>query len=208
MPVSALSERVRVRTADFLRFGHRLATQADEPVDPYGIAREFDLPTSTVAGWLRQMRFHRALAESPSGERVDRPRLYSFFTAHRVARLDPIAEIPTDMDTPALARHLDDHGIPHALAMISAANRWAFYEDHRDTQLYVGRRDVPRIRRLVIPGRNRLQLFAERLDDLPTATRGARVTDPFLTMIDCRAHPEGGAYAEFLDKNVVRRRRP
>lgn len=198
---------MRVRLTQFLQWGRGLALARKESVDPYAVARDLGIPPSTTAGWVRQLRFHRALAPTEDGERVDRPRLYAFYTAHRVSRLDPVAEIGTALGAEALAQRLKEEGIDCVAAMISAANRWAFYEDHRDVQLYVGRRDVPRIRRLVPPGPNRLQLFAERLDDLPTATRPMRVTDPFLTMIDCRAHPEGGAYADFLDKNVFRRTR-
>jgi hypothetical protein len=139
---------------------------------------------------------------------VDARRLLQFYTAHRMARLYPATTFTTDLAPAELSRSLHREGIRHGLAMMSAANEWAFFEPRRRIELYVDRRDVARARRVLTPGRTPVDVFADNLNEIPVTTReGLHVTSTFLTIIDCRAHPEGGAHAEFLERNVLFRER-
>ncbi|HVL87100.1 MAG TPA: hypothetical protein VM681_03695, partial [Candidatus Thermoplasmatota archaeon] len=80
--------------------------------------------------------------------------------------------------------------------------------------LYVERGSVRRVRRIAQDARSRrasrgfLQIYTESLSGLSVATRaGLPVTSPFQTVVDLRAHPEGGAHAAFLEANLLPRLR-
>jgi transposase-like protein len=198
---------MRVRTGSHLRFGELLAAQADSgPVRPAQVAREVDAPLSTINEWLRQLRFQRALLTAPQGEIVDRTRLLQFYAATRMARLYPVKTFQTTLTSADLSQALRRESVPHALAMLSAANEWAFFEPRRRVEIYLGRGDISRVTDLVPQGGGvAVDVFAENVAELPVETRGRAVfTNAFLTIIDCRAHPEGGAHAHFLEQSVMR----
>lgn len=199
---------MRERTEAYAALGERLASAGpQEAVRLSDLARELELPTSTVHEWFQQLRFQRALLDAPGGFIVDRPRLLAVLTAHRVARITPVAEVRASVTPATLATALDGASVPHVFAMLTAANAWAFFEPLRAIQLYVPRGEVATVRALMEPGDVTVECFAENLREVPTARRGGLlVTSAFLTLLDCRAHPEGGAHAEFLERNVLRGR--
>lgn len=192
------------RTDAFLRFGESLA-HVTGVARPAELARTLGVPLTTVQEWVRHLRFQRALFEAGPGYRVDRRQLLAVYTAHRVARLTPAFEVGTSLDAPEVGEALRRARIPHAFAMLTAANEWAFYESRRRHQVYVARSNLPRLRQLLPPGGIQLEAFPENLATLSVRPRGGLdVTDAFLTYLDCRAHPEAGAHADFLEHNVLR----
>ena len=171
---------------------------------PGRLAGELEVPLSTVNEWTRQLRFQRVLTSTPSGEFVDRPRLLQFYASTRVARLYPTATLRTRLRPSGLSQLLRRESIDHSLAMLAAANEWAFFEPRRRIELYVSRGDTRRVREVLPPGDNEVDVFWENPAELPIERRGpAVVTSAFLTIVDCRAHPEGGAHAHFLEQNVM-----
>lgn len=195
---------MRSYRADLFRVGHRLADGGGAIVDAHAITRDLGVPSSTAGDWIRQLRFHRALVETPGGDRVDRPRLLSYLTSVRVAALSFVREVHVDGDVVAVSERLAEAGVDHAFGMLTAANEWAFTEPLRSLQLYVPRRRARDIADILPEGDVRLDVFAENLDRLVLARRrGLQVTDAFLTLLDCRAHPEGGAHADFLARTVL-----
>ena len=197
-----------VRSSEFLRFGEHLAHREDLPAGgARPIATQLSIPYTTLIEWWRQFEFQRAIIPSPQGIRVDRPRLLQVLTAHRVARLTPRFDRGIAMDAHAVSTVLEAAGIPHALGMLSAGNEWAFFEPRRDIQVYVAADMLTRVRHALpasSPGPFRLEVFSDNPEHLPIVTRnGVPVTNAFLTLIDCRAHPEGGAHANFLERSVI-----
>lgn len=197
---------MRERTNAYAAFGEQLARlREDDTFRPVEVASRLHLPTSTVHEWVQQLRFQRAIVEASGGYHVDRPRLVATMTAHRIARIAPVAELSTSMDIEALARRLRQESIPHRFAMLTAANAWAFFEPRRSVQVYISRSSASALRSVLEPGSTTVECFAENIAELPHATRGGiEVTSAFLTYLDCRAHPEGGAHASFLERNVLR----
>lgn len=199
---------MRVREGQFFRFGEYLATHVDlDDATAQSVARELDLPYTTLVEWWRHLEYHRAIHASSNGMRVDRPRLMSVLTAHRMPRLTPVAQRTTSLDARGLSRFLQDRQIPHALAILSAANEWAFFEPQHTVQVYVPRRHLSALRGISSehPGNVSLEVFAENPESLLINTRdGVPVTSVFLTILDCRAHPVGGAHAHFLETNVLK----
>lgn len=198
---------MRVRSDGFLRFGEYLAHQEELP--PGGarpIATQLSIPYTTLIEWWRQFEFQRAIITSPEGLRVDRPRLLQVLTAHRMSRLTPRFDRSVDTDAHTVSTVLQAANIPHALGMLSAGNEWAFFEPRRDIQVYVAASMLTRVRTALpaADGPFRLEVFSDNPEHLPIVTRNrVPVTNQFLTLIDCRAHPEGGAHANFLERNVI-----
>lgn len=200
---------MRLRSDEFTRFGEHLARHPQlGDSSAQALATELDIPYTTVVEWWRHFEFHRALLVSPRDVRVDRARLLQVLTAHRIARLSPSSTRAVAMDAREIARRLARENVPHVLGILSAANEWAFFEPRRSVQLYVPREALTDVRRLVpseADGSNELQVFRENLAHLPTQRRGnVAVTSAFQTLLDCRAHPEGGAHAAFLESQVMR----
>lgn len=200
---------MRARGDAFVRFGERLARAPDLTRESArSIAAELDVPHATALEWWRHLEFHRAILTTGGETLVDRPRLLQVFTAHRLARLTPAQTRLVGVDAQALSRALTTAAVPHALGMLSAANEWAFFEPRRSIQLYAPRAMLSRLRELAPPDRHgdfRLEIFTENLANLPIVRRGGiPVTSAFQTLLDCRAHPEGGAHAAFLETQVMR----
>ncbi|MHB8586218.1 MAG: hypothetical protein ACYDDF_10355 [Thermoplasmatota archaeon] len=200
---------MRDRTDDFLRFGEHLARH---PVLGAATARTMastlHVPYTTLIEWWRHMEFHRAILVSGQGTQVDRPRVLQILAAHRIAQLTPATTRRISTDAAASARALRQGGVPHALGMLSAANEWAFFEPRRSVQLFVPPAHLSQARHLLPSDPNgpiQLELFRENLSRILTQRRGdLTVTTPFQTLIDCRAHPDGGAHASFLETQVIR----
>lgn len=201
--------RIMRGSREFLRFGEYLAhTEALPEGGARGVAAEVDVPYTTLIEWWRQLQFQRAILDSSGGARVDRPRLLQVLTAHRIARLTPRFARRVAMDGHVASAILASQGIPHALAMLTAANEWTFFEPRREIQLYVPAARLTDVRRL-LPAETgapfSLEVFSDNPEQLPVVERnGVPVTNPFLTLLDCRAHPEGGAHANFIERNVIR----
>lgn len=177
------------------------------------IASEVGRSQGTVSPWIDYLEFFHALRNTPEGLQVDQRQLLSTLTSYRVANLRPEKPVTLYGDTDAVHERLVDAEIPHSFAMFSAANQWAFFERHRHVHVYVGRgtrREVLEATDGLLDERSgpagQLQLYTENLDTLSTQDReGIPVTSPLQTTIDLRAHPEGGAHAEFLEENLLPR---
>lgn len=177
------------------------------------IASAVGTTRSAVHPWVNYLLHHRALVGRAGELRVDRNRLLAVLTANRVAAHRPERPIACDLDVDGVHTRLEDAGVRHVFSFFSAANQWAFYEPRRDVYAYVGRGSLRQIGRL-IPGSERspdvrsgrLHLFVENPPSIRTLDRGGvPVTDPLLTVLDLRAHPEGGAHAAFVEQTVLRR---
>lgn len=198
-----------VRLNAFLGLGDHLA-RAQGPIDVSSLQDELNIPqagvsTSTFYNWLGHLEFQRAVTRADGALTVDRPRLMSFYAAHRLVRARPEFQTTTGLSGPELVEHLGDHGHRNvALGFLSAANEWAFMEPRRGTELYAGRETVRRLRADLPPGNRPLTVFAENWSELPRVPRGGvQTTGLFLTIVDCRAHPEGGAHASFLERELL-----
>lgn len=177
------------------------------------LAREIGTSPGALSTWADYLEFFRVLRDRPGGLEVDRRRLLSTLTAYRVANLRPERPARIQGDVEEVHERLDAQGLPHTFGMFTAANRWAFFEPHRDVHLYVDRghrREVMAALddlRASGPGASgELQMYVENLDALSSQDRqGLPVTSPLQTTIDLRAHPEGGAHADFLEENLLPR---
>jgi len=199
-----------VRSDQFVRFGEHLARHTElGDSSAQALSQELDIPYTTVVEWWRHLEFHRAILVAARDVRVDRARLLHVLTAHRMARLSPSGVRTVAMDPREIAHALTRGSIPFALGMLSAANEWAFFEQRRSVQIYAPRHALSDIRRLVPSeggGPIRLEVFRENLAHLPVVRRGGvPITSAFQTLLDCRAHPEGGAHAAFLESQMLGR---
>lgn len=198
--------------ASFLRLGELLYFERSWP-DRAAIAHRLGIHRAILSPWLNLLFYHRAIAER-DGLRVDRGRLVTLLTAHRMASLRPEAPFEAAVDAEEAHRLLQAAGIPHCLGFFSAANLWSFFEPRADVHVYVPRGRVSSVRAALDqrgPRSRRpatVQVYVEGLAGLGRAERaGAPVTSPFQTVIDLRAHPEGGAHAAFLESNLLPRLR-
>lgn len=194
-----------------LPLGHALYLRPRWP-SRVAIAAQLRTSPGALNPWVQYLTFHRAVREADHGLAADPDRLLQVLTAHRVANLRPEAPLRIAMDAREAHALFEARGVPHSLAMFSAANEWAFFEPRRDVQLYVPRAALPQLRRVLasVPargaGQGLLQAFAEDLDRLEVQRRGGLpVTSPFQTVLDLRAHPEGGAHAAFLQEKLLPR---
>jgi hypothetical protein len=198
-----------VRSDQFVRFGEHLARHTElGDSSAQALSQTLDIPYTTVVEWWRHLEFQRAILVAARDVRVDRARLLQVLTAHRIARLSPSSVRSVAMDSRDVVRALSRENVPFALGMLSAANEWAFFEQRRSVQIYAPRQALADVRRLVPSeedGPIRLEIFRENLAHLPVQRRGnVPVTSQFQTLLDCRAHPEGGAHAAFLETQVIR----
>lgn len=202
------------RSAELLLpLGQALFRQSRWP-DRAALARAVGTSPGALAPWAQFLTFHRALRETASGVEADFDRLLGVLTAHRMANLRPEVPLDTVLDVRGVHAALQDRSVPHAFAMFSAANEWAFFEPRRDVHVYVPRSALPELRRSLGPGPRRgggagvLQAYVEDPVRLDVQSRtGLPVTGPFQTVVDLRAHPEGGAHAAFLQANLLPRLR-
>lgn len=176
------------------------------------IARRLGTTSSALQPWLSWLMFHRALRFESERLLVDRPRLLTVLAAARMAHLRPADPFHSTLTGEQTHRELLQRQIPHVFGFFTAANQWAFYEERLDLHLYVDRgrmRDVQAALRRDTAVRERpvtVQLYVEATRTIPEIRRGPlAVTDVFQTILDLRAHPEGGAHADFLEKNVLPR---
>ncbi|MBI4392653.1 MAG: hypothetical protein HY556_02495 [Euryarchaeota archaeon] len=194
------------RSRGFIHYCERLFLETDAPVRSTRLWHEPGTTASTVHQWIRHLRFHRVMTPVDGGHRIDRVRLLQVLAAHRIARIQPVHEGAVALDARGFSQVLSQRRIPHALCMLSAANEWTFFEPRYAIDVYVRRADAPRVRALTTVGRYRVNLYAENLGEVPTRERdGVPITDLFQTLIDCRAHPEGGAHAQFLERVLLDR---
>lgn len=179
------------------------------------IAEAMDVHQQVITPWLNYLEFFRVTRERGDGIEVSEDRLLGTIAAYRTGNLRPERPSPITGDPEELRDRLEAADVPHAFAMFTAANRWAFYEPHNDIHLYISRRDRTKVREAIDSlqpssgqGRGQLQVFHESIDGLATQQReGLKVTTPFQTVVDLRAHPQGGAHADFLENNLLPRLR-
>lgn len=197
--------------ASFLRLGEHLYLRP-EWRDRATIAREMRVHQAVLTPWLHLLFYQRVLRERDGVLRVDRSRLLALMTAHRMASLRPEAPFEAATDVNEAHHRLDAAGVPHCFGFFSAANLWSFFEPRSDVHVYVPRGFVAATRRALMPGASRtrrpatVQLYIEGLPGLARTERsGLPVTSPFQTVVDLRAHPEGGAHAAFLEANLLPR---
>lgn len=192
--------------AEALHMRQSWASRAD-------IAREIGTSPGAAATWLDYLEFYRVIRRGATGLSVDVNRLISTMTAYRAANLRPERPTAISSSPDELHARLAEAGIPHVFAMFTAANRWAFFEPIRDIHVYLPRGsrsdlhatiEEPQARGRSASGE--LQVYTENLDALSTQQRdGYPVTSPLQTVLDLRAHPEGGAHAAFLEENLLPR---
>ncbi len=179
------------------------------------IAQAMDVHQQVITPWLNYLEFFRATRKREGEVHVVEDRLLATLANYRAGNLRPERARPIEAEPSKIHALLEEAGVPHAFGMVTAANRWAFYEPHRDVQLYVSRSDRSSVRDALEPlspdrsqGGGRLQVFHESLDGVATQDReGLPVTTPFQTVVDLRAHPAGGAHADFLEANLLPRLR-
>lgn len=173
------------------------------------LARELETSSSAVAPWVRTLNFHRAISVRREGLMVDRDRLIRIYTSFRVATLRPVKPFGTPLDVESAKHQLDGANIDHIFALFTAANRYAFFEPRNEIQIYVKPGSLTSLRQAIAtdkPGRGDLlvQAFEEPLEGIAQTSRnGLAVTTPLQTVVDLRAHPEGGAHAEFLSEKLL-----
>lgn len=199
-----------MRLNAFIGLGERLArVPAGEPFQRDDLMQEFHVPQqaisrSTFYNWFNQLQFQAVVTRRGSGFIVDRRRLIQFYAAHRVVRCRPAFEATVGTSGAQLLQHLQEQGHKNtALGFLSAANEWAFFEPRRHTELYVGRQGISALRNSLPPGDHPVQIFTENWGELPLANRPPARTNLFLTITDCHAHPEGGAHAAFLERELL-----
>lgn len=174
------------------------------------LARALGTTASSVAPWAHRLAFHRVLQDSSEGLRFDEDRFLSYLTSLRVATLQPEPEFVTPVSADDALGRL--RGFANVTCMFTAGNSWAFFEPRRDLHVYVDRSSLPQLRAALPRSRRpaanemRVQVYVESLDQIPHQDRqGHPVTTPLFTTVDLRAHPEGGAHAEFLRRNLLPR---
>lgn len=174
------------------------------------LARALRTTASSIAPWAHRLGFHRVLQDTHDGLRFDEDRFLTYLTSLRVATLQPEPEFVTQLSTDDALGRL--RGFANVTCMFTAGNSWAFFEPRRDLHVYVDRSSLPQIRAAIPRSRRpnandtRVQVYVESLDQIPSMTRqGHPVTTPLFTTVDLRAHPEGGAHAEFLRRNLLPR---
>lgn len=179
------------------------------------IAAAMNLHQQVITPWLNYLEFFRATRGQGGDIHVSEDRLLATIANYRAGNLRPARPRSVQTEPGEIHDQLDDAGVPHAFGMFTAANRWAFYEPHRDIHLYVPRSDrstareaLERLRQERSEGEGRLQVFHETIEGVATQDReNLPVTTPFQTVVDLRAHPEGGAHADFLETNLLPRLR-
>lgn len=179
------------------------------------IADEMATNRGTLAPWLDYLEFFRAIRGTSEELKVDLDQLLSTMAAYRTANLRPARPRPIHGDLFRAHERLQENDVEHVFCMFVAANRWAFFEPTNDIQVYINRGDMSEAAEALSAsepqGRRRtgtLQIFLENLDSLSHQRREELpVTSPLQTVIDLRAHPEGGAHADFLEKNLLPRLR-
>lgn len=199
-----------MRLNAFLGLGRALARVPEgSTIDTDQLRRDLNVPqasisTATFYNWLSHLEFQRAISRTRSGVTVDRRRLMNFYAAFRVTRARPVLTTTSALSGADLVRHLQGEGIPTvALGFLSAANEWAFFEPRRSTQLYVGDHPLGALRDAIPPGDRPVEVFRENWSEVPVRNRAVPVTDLFMTIVDCHAHPEGGAHAAFLERELL-----
>lgn len=178
--------------------------------DRSDLARALGTTASSVAPWAHRLFFHRILQDNPDGLRFDEDRFLTYLTSLRIATLQPEPEFTTELSPDDALGRL--RGFANITCMFTAGNSWAFFEPRRDLHIYVDRASLPLLREAIPRSRRpefkdtRVQVYVESLDQIPHMNRqGHPVTSPLFTTIDLRAHPEGGAHAEFLRRNLLPR---
>lgn len=178
------------------------------------IADEMATNRGTLAPWLDYLDFFRAIRGTSEGLEVHLDQLLSTMAAYRTANLRPARPRPIHSDVFRAHDRLVENDLDHVFCMFTAANRWAFFEPTSDVQVYVNRGDMSEATEALSASEPRgrrtgtLQIFLENLDGLSHQRReDLPVTSPLQTVIDLRAHPEGGAHADFLEKNLLPRLR-
>lgn len=177
------------------------------------IAKALGVHQQTVTPWLNYLEFYRAIQPGAEGISVSQDRLLSTIANYRAGQLRPHRPIPVAGSVEEIHDRLQEDGIPHAFCMFSAANRWAFFEPQRDVQLYIARSRRGDLKASLSDLRSdgdgpeaKLRAFMENPEKIATQPReGIPVTRPFQTVVDLRAHPEGGAHADFLETNLLPR---
>lgn len=189
---------------------------------------------TTTYEWSNLLSHHHAITGAGT-QRVNPDRLIEVCTWLRGAQLGFPRLCATAMEPADLSEALYEAGIPHAFGAITAANHWSFYEAAPSIQLYVPPTAVAAARReLDGPGdRTRVEIYNQAPAGLPVAARdlseladrchaeygtpyrekdlarqsGATipVTTRFVSLLDCRVHPEGASHAAFLREQILAR---
>jgi hypothetical protein len=197
----------------FPRLGRLLFLEPQWP-NQSELARRLETTPSAIETWIHWLAFHRAIRFESGRIEADRPRLLTLLAAARTANLRPAPPFTTTRSTAQIQELLHEQQVPHVFSFFTAANQWAFYEPRDDCHLYVDRGRMGVLRRLLgqrEPPRRHpttVQAYLEPVATIQATQRdGLPITGIFETVVDLRAHPEGGAHAAFLEKNVLPRLR-
>lgn len=178
------------------------------------LARELGTTPSAIETWIHWMTFHRAIRFDGDRLEADRGRLLTLLTAARTTHLRPSPPFATNRSVDEIHDVLEAAGVRHVFGFFTAANRWSFFEPRDDCHVYVDRGRLGDLRDAIRPSGpverrpTTVQPFVEPVSAIETLVRdGVPVTGLFETVVDLRAHPEGGAHADFLEKNVLPRLR-
>lgn len=179
------------------------------------LAVELGTTASSLAPWIQSLTFFRALTPDEHGFRIDKDRLLRVLTAWRMADLRPSRPFYSKYSVDEIGERLLGKNIQYTFGFFTAANRYAFYEPRQDVQIYIAPGSVTAVRNVLAGEKQtdhrmmRVQLFEEPLRQIGSHRRdGVIVTTPLQTVIDLRAHPEGGAHAGFLAEKLLTRMYP
>lgn len=132
----------------------------------------------------------------------------------RLAAMNPVRSLTVGLDGPSAQHALKAGGIRSALGFTSAANEWAFFEPHRDNQIFVERGNAAKAMAALNTHAStnvkdqKITLFETDLDALGTTTlQATTLTTRLQTWIDLAHFPRAGAHEAFFRK-VIRNEHP
>lgn len=160
---------------------------------------------------MRFLEFHGGL--SP-GREIRWRRTASILSMLRLAAMNPVRTLTAPLDGSSAQQALESSGIQSALGFTSAANQWAFFEPHRNHQLFVERGSAVKATSALkqgSPARGKgetITLFETDLDSLGTTSlQSQTLTTRLQTWIDLTHFPRAGAHEAFFRK-VIRNEYP
>lgn len=197
----------------FPRLGQLLYLEP-EWANQSALAQELGTTPSGIETWIHWMTFHRAVRFDGDRLEADRGRLLTLLAAARMTHVRPSPPFATNRSLDEIHDGLEAANVPHVFGFFTAANRWSFFEPRDDCHVYVDRGRLGDLRNAIQASETverrptTVQPFVEAVSAIETVVRDeVPVTGLFGTVVDLRAHPEGGAHADFLEKNVLPRLR-
>ncbi len=155
---------------------------------------------------MRFLEFHGGLS---SRREIRWRRTAEILGMLRLAAMNPARSVSTALDGPAACAALQEAGIEAALGFTSAANAWAFFEPHRDLQVFISRglasRAAAVLNDAALHGApdHEVTLFVTDLNATSITTlKETRITSRLQTWIDLAHFPRAGAHEAFFRKII------